>query len=98
MGQPIVLLRAITGVLIVVFIVIAAWTLRTIDLPDQTPRLVELVQLIEAAINDVILFSAGIFFLVSAETRIKRRRALNSLHRLRAFAHIIDMHQLLKGS
>jgi hypothetical protein len=95
-ARPIVLLRAVTVILVLVFVLIIAWTLRSVDLPEQAPRLVELVQLIEAGINDVILFSAGIFFLVSAETRIKRRRALSSLHRLRAFAHIIDMHQLLK--
>jgi hypothetical protein len=38
--------------------------------------------LLEAAINDIVLIGAGIFFLISAETRIKRRRVLNSLHRL----------------
>ena len=47
-------------------------------------------------IEKLILIGAGIFFLVSAETRIKRRRVLSSLHKLRVFAHIIDMHQLHK--
>ena len=35
-------------------------------------------------------------FLVTAETRIKRRRALKAIHELRALAHVIDMHQLTK--
>ena len=42
------------------------------------------------------LIGAAIFFLVTIETRIKRSRALKSLHDLRALAHVIDMHQLTK--
>lgn len=56
----------------------------------------DVVGLIEAGVNDIILISLGIFFLVTLETRIKRRRALNSLHELRSMAHVIDMHQLTK--
>jgi hypothetical protein len=41
----------------------------------------------------VVLVGAGIFFMVTLETRIKRRRALAALRELRAVAHIIDMHQ-----
>ena len=36
------------------------------------------------------------FFLITWETRLKRRRALDAVHELRALAHIIDMHQLTK--
>jgi len=39
------------------------------------------IPLLEAGINDIIFLGAGLFFLISAETRIKRRRVLNSLHR-----------------
>lgn len=56
----------------------------------------ELVQALEAGINDVILIGAAIFFLVTIERRIKRSRALTAIHELRAVAHIIDMHQLTK--
>jgi len=66
------------------------------NLPQIRHHLENFIPLLEAGINDIILIGAGIFFLVSAETRIKRRRVLNSLHRLRVFAHIIDMHQLHK--
>lgn len=43
-----------------------------------------------------LLLSAAILFLITAETRIKRRRALKAIHELRALAHVIDMHQLTK--
>jgi hypothetical protein len=56
----------------------------------------EFVQAMESGINDVILVSAGIYFLVSLENRMRRRRILKALHELRSVAHVIDMHQLTK--
>jgi hypothetical protein len=98
-ARPIVTLRIASIVFVVLLIVAAVWTLRNWLMPedlDEIFRLENFIPLLGAAINDIVLISAGIFFLVSAETRIKRRRVLNSLHRLRVFAHIIDMHQLHK--
>ena len=46
--------------------------------------------------NDIVFVAIAIFFLVTLEGRIKRRRALKAVHELRALAHIIDMHQLTK--
>jgi hypothetical protein len=56
----------------------------------------DLVQTLEAAVNDVVFFGIAIFFVLSVETRVKRRRALTLLHELRSLAHIVDMHQLTK--
>jgi hypothetical protein len=56
----------------------------------------DLVQTLEAGINDVLLIGAAIFFLTTMERRIKRHRALAAIHELRSVAHIIDMHQLTK--
>jgi hypothetical protein len=92
-------LRIVSGLFVLLLIVAVVWTLRSLILLEELKELLRLgnfIPLLEAGINDVILIGAGIFFLVSAETRIKRRRVLNSLHRLRVFAHIIDMHQLHK--
>lgn len=58
--------------------------------------LTEFVTVLEAALNDVVLIGAAIFFLLSLETRYKRTRALKAIHELRSIAHIIDMHQLTK--
>ena len=99
MARPILSLRIVTAVLVILLIAVIAWTLRSvINLEDfrEILRLENFIPLLEAGINDIILIGAGIFFLVSAETRIKRRRVLSSLHKLRVFAHIIDMHQLHK--
>lgn len=56
----------------------------------------EVLQGIEAGINDLVFIGIAILFLVTWENRIKRNRALKALHELRSLAHIIDMHQLTK--
>lgn len=54
------------------------------------------IGLLESAINEIIIAGAAIAFLFSLELRVKRTRALQTLHDLRAIAHVIDMHQLTK--
>jgi hypothetical protein len=56
----------------------------------------DMLQGIEAAINDIIFAAVAVFFLSTIEARIKRRVALKGLHELRSLAHIVDMHQLTK--
>jgi hypothetical protein len=56
----------------------------------------ELLQGLDAATNEVIVLSLGLYFLASLEARLKRRAALRRLHRLRSVAHVVDMHQLTK--
>ncbi len=65
-------------------------------LPAGLNDLPSLIQLLESIMNDLFLIGASIFFLVTVEARIKRRRALGFLRELRALAHIVDMHQLTK--
>jgi hypothetical protein len=98
-AKPILPLRIATAIFVVLLIVAVVWTLRNLIMQEELKELMRLgnfIPLLEAGINDIILIGAGIFFLISAETRIKRRRVISSLHRLRVFAHIIDMHQLHK--
>jgi hypothetical protein len=64
--------------------------------PDASVNLIDLIQAVEAGLNDIILISAAVFFLVTVETRIKRARAQEALHELRSISHVIDMHQLTK--
>ena len=59
-------------------------------------NLSELLQGVEAGINEVVFLSLAVFFLVSIEQRVKRRKVLRALHRLRSIVHIVDMHQLTK--
>jgi hypothetical protein len=59
-------------------------------------KLIDLVSAIEAGLNIIILLALTIWFFVSLETRIKRRRAIAAVHELRSLSHVIDMHQLTK--
>jgi hypothetical protein len=55
-----------------------------------------LVQGLDAAVNLLLLAAGAVWFLLTLEERLKRRRALADLHELRSFAHVVDMHQLTK--
>ncbi len=62
----------------------------------QVTDVAQLLQGIEAGVNDLVFIGVGLFFLLMIETRVKRARALKSLHTLRSLAHIIDLHQMKK--
>ena len=89
-------LRVITGALVIIIIAGLLFVLANASWPQNGFDLVVLVQVSEAGLNVFLLLSAAILFLITAETRIKRRRALKAIHELRALAHVIDMHQLTK--
>lgn len=74
---------------------VAAVALKLRFSPEEV-TLVSFVQVLESAINDVVLLGAGIFFLLTLDVRLKRRDTMKALHELRSLAHIIDMHQLTK--
>jgi hypothetical protein len=95
-GRPIWPLRALVLSLISLIALGLILTVWTLPRPDGGLRLAEFIQVLEAGINDVVLIVAAVFFLASLETRVKRNRALRSIHELRAIAHVIDMHQLTK--
>ncbi len=59
-------------------------------------QVTEFTQALDAAFNIVLLSALFIAFLVRLENRYKREKALKGLYRLRAIAHVIDMHQLTK--
>jgi len=95
-SRPLVWLRVATGLLVALVVAGLAVSLASLQVQFGAPTLPELVQGIEAAINDVVYVAVAVFFLITIETRVKRRRALVALHELRAIAHVIDMHQLTK--
>jgi hypothetical protein len=97
LARPMWLLRGFTWLLIALGVaVLLAVAASVIPADTRTEGVVELVQGLEAGVNIVILVVIGIAFLVSLEVRLKRHRALASLHRVRSFVHIVDMHQLTK--
>ena len=89
-------LRFVAVALVTIIIAGVFVVLANASWPGSGFDLVVLVQVSEAGLNVFLLLSAAILFLFTAETRIKRRRALKAIHELRALAHVIDMHQLTK--
>ena len=89
-------LRAGVALIIVTFFGLLGVMATSVHLPTRVDRLAEFVQAVDATINDVVFLGVALFFLVTAEARLKRRRALASLHELRSVVHIVDMHQLTK--
>ena len=95
-ARPMWGLRILTYLVITGIIVVAIYGFSYLEWHADRPDASEIITLMEAGINDVILIGAAIFFLGTIESRVKRRRALTAIHRLRSVAHIIDMHQLTK--
>jgi hypothetical protein len=75
-------------------VIVAALGMRRIS--GEVDRLSELAQMLDSATNDIVFLGVAIYFLVTLEGRLKRRKALRSLHQLRSVVHIVDMHQLTK--
>ncbi len=70
--------------------------LRLLQPGDEAGAMLTLFQGIDSAVNIIIFFGVGLFFLLRHEERAKRRVALDDLYELRSIAHVIDMHQLTK--
>ena len=96
MKRPVYWLR-IVSFAVVSFVVGLCLDIPWLFSPHREPLdWVEAVELLEPAMNIVVLIGAMIYFFISLERRFKRSKALEAIHELRSVAHIIDMHQLTK--
>ncbi len=83
-----------SGLLVLAMVAVAgklAYHLKFTDADGWT-----MLEGIDSGISTLIYLGLAIVFLITLETRIKRRRSLRALQELRALAHVIDMHQLSK--
>lgn len=71
-------------------------SLTVIDISMSEMNILDVVTLLEAGMNDLVLIGAALFFLFTIESRIKRNRSIKALNEIRSIAHVIDMHQLTK--
>lgn len=96
--KPLWWLRTTAAVALVALLALTLWiaTLFGQMADARGGSLPDLLQAVDAAINELIFLALSVFFLTSLETRFKRRSALRMLHRFRSLAHIVDMHQLTK--
>ncbi|MEM9562692.1 MAG: hypothetical protein AAGA93_08760 [Actinomycetota bacterium] len=95
LSRPILWVRWLYAILVLVVVVVMSTISVNLSL-SGLETIDDWVPFVEAAVNDLIFLGAGLFFLSTLETRIKRRRVLAELHEIRSFAHVIDMMQLTK--
>lgn len=94
--RPILWVRVMVASVILLLLALLAGIAMRMEFSAEGIPLPDLLQMVEAAINELIFLGAAILFLTTVEGRIKRARALVALRELRALAHIVDMHQLTK--
>ncbi len=95
-ARPNYLLRLATYAFIAIAALVVAGSLSQLKVRADGLNLAEFVQMIDSALDTLLLLGAGIVFLVTLENRRKRNRVIHAVNRLRCIAHIVDMHQLTK--
>ncbi|HEV7301222.1 MAG TPA: hypothetical protein VGN72_17790 [Tepidisphaeraceae bacterium] len=96
LAQPMVGWRALSITLTVALLVLVIVVALNLRVSLHVGDAIQLVQGIEALINDIVFAGIAIWFAFSIETRRKRGKALRFISQLRSLAHVIDMHQLDK--
>jgi len=95
-ARPRFLVRSLVYVFIASGIAVIAYVGWTLKIDFQARPSLDMFEGVEAFINLLILLSAGIWFLLNLEARMKRHDVLVRINQLRSIAHVIDMHQLSK--
>jgi hypothetical protein len=98
LARPDYWLRALAVLAVIVGLAAQIYVARLINWSDVLRRAdpVGITQGLDAVVNLLLLAFGAIWFVLTLEQRLKRRRILRALYELRAFAHVIDMHQLTK--
>ncbi|GMV04908.1 MAG: hypothetical protein AMXMBFR53_11880 [Gemmatimonadota bacterium] len=84
------------ALLLVAGAVAAGWAVVAAARASGVQDPLDLVQAVESGIQEMVFVAVALAFLLTAESRLKRKRALGFLRELRALAHLVDMHQLTK--
>lgn len=92
--KPIYVLRAASAIAIGVAVVALALVARHVHARWEFATITDLFAGLQAGVNLLVLLAGALWFLVSIEARIKRRRTLQSIGELREFLHVIDVTQL----
>jgi len=98
LARPNMALRFLTAAVVALGVAAQVYVARLIDWAGVVGRSdpVGLTQGLDAVVNLLILAFGAIWFVLTLEQRLKRRQVQMRLYELRAFAHVIDMHQLTK--
>lgn len=89
-------IRVGVGVLLAALVAVIAVLVHALRLQWHIQGGTDLVQTLDAGLESLFLVGGSIAFLLTLESRHKRKAALAVIHDLRSLAHIVDMHQLTK--
>lgn len=95
-AKPYMLLRVSAWTLGAILIVGLAAAFMKVRIVGSIGNLAELLQGADAAVNLVLLLGAAILSVTKLETSLRRKKALELVHEIKALAHVVDMHQLTK--
>jgi len=98
LAKPFYALRALAALVAAVGLAAEFYAASFVHWSDVLRRAdaVALSQGLDSAVNLLLLSFAGIWFVLTLETRLKRRAVLKDMYVLRSLAHVVDMHQLTK--
>lgn len=89
-------LRIGVGIIVLIAVILAIIIVSSLEVKSDFHSLLPFVEFVEAVLGIIVFLGAAALFLFTLEVRLKRKRALSALHTLRAFANVVDMHQLTK--
>jgi hypothetical protein len=89
-------LRIAVGLVIVAGVVVLVVSATRISFGSEIDGIDDWLAVTQNAIQDVVFVGIAVIFLLTVESRLRRRGALAGLRELRSLAHVIDMHQLTK--
>ncbi|MDO8296553.1 MAG: hypothetical protein Q7T19_08960 [Caulobacter sp.] len=98
LSRPYLLLRTLVLLVAAAGVAVFVLILKDVDWAGIGARRDDLAlsETLESSVNLIVLMGAGLWFLLTLEERWKRARTQTALHELRAFGHVVDMHQLTK--
>lgn len=88
--------RVIVSIAIISILVLFLITICKLNIYVEEFNLLDLIQSIEALLNEIILIVLGIISIITIENRIKRAKVIKSISELTSISHVIDAHQLTK--
>ncbi len=92
--QPILVIRLASVVAIALALLAMSYLVRHVHARWDFRTVGELFEAADAGFNLVVLVAGAIWFFVTLEARIKRKRAVAWIQELREFIHVIDVTQL----
>ena len=88
-SRPNLLLRSLVALVIGGAVTVLVFGLTEMELKLSRTGVGDVIQIVDAGVNTLVIIGAALIFLVTVENRVKRYRTLEVLHELRSLAHVI---------